>query len=251
MKEEGVGMIKRLIVLMIALAMVFAVTSCGKADQPEESNIEPEPKPEEAVSGGWEMAENEAATLPEDVQTAFDKALEKFTGSELKPVAYVASQVVAGMNHMILCEETTTTESQVSSYKMVIIYADLEGNAEITGIKDFELTSYVEGDGADANSEALAGGWSVPEKGSETSIPDDAKEVFDKASETLDGNELEPMALLGTQLVAGTNYAFICRSTLTTKEPVHSVQVVTIYADLEGNAEINNIYTLDPADFNE
>ena len=82
-------------------------------------------------------------------------------------------------------------------------------------------------------------------------IPQEAKDVFDKAAGNLDGNELEPMALLGTQVVAGTNYAFLCFSTLQTEETINGIQVVTVYEDLDGNAEITNICTVDPADYNE
>ena len=100
-------------------------------------------------------------------------------------------------------------------------------------------------------SEQLAGGWQIAEDRSSAVIPQEAKDVFDKAAADLDGNELEPMVLLGTQLVAGKNYAFFCFSTLQTEETIHGAQVVTVYEDLEGNAEITNISTVDPADFNQ
>ena len=54
--------------------------------------------------GGEEYFTQEAkAALPNDVAKAFSKAVEGFTGSTLEPVAYLGSQVVAGMNYMILC----------------------------------------------------------------------------------------------------------------------------------------------------
>ena len=59
------------------------------------------------------------------------------------------------------------------------------------------------------------------------------------------------MALLGTQLVSGMNYAFLCFSTLQTEETINGIQVVTVYSDLKGNAEVINISTVDPADYNE
>ena len=238
-------MLKKLCVIFLTLAVFLAFTACGSTEQSSEDAAS------EAVSGGWELTENEAVSLPDEVQTAFDKAIESFTGSDLKPVAYVADQVVAGMNYMILCEATTVTAEPETTYQMIIIYADLEGNAEITTVKDFDMVAYTEGDSTDINTEELVGGWNVPEETTVASIPDEAAEAFDKASSELDGNELEPMALLGTQLVAGTNYAFLCKSTLTTQEPISGIQIVTVYADLEGNAEITNISTLEPADYNE
>jgi uncharacterized lipoprotein YehR (DUF1307 family) len=242
-------MLKKLSVVLLAFVLLFVMAACGSSDQTSENTSGTETS--EPVAGGWELFDNKANVLPEDVQASFDKASETFTGSELKPVAYVASQVVAGTNYMILCEAATTTEQPKTSYQMVIVYADLEGKAEITQMKEFDLTEYVEGDSTEISAEKLAGGWEPAEDRSSVVIPQEAKDVFDKAAGNLDGNELEPMALLGTQVVAGTNYAFLCFSTLQTEETINGIQVVTVYEDLDGNAEITNICTVDPADYNE
>ena len=242
-------MLKKLSVVLLAFVLLFVMVAFGSSDQTSENTSETETS--EPVAGGWELFDNKTNVLPEDVQASFDKASETFTGSELKPVAYVASQVVAGTNYMILCEAATTTEQPKTSYQMVVVYADLEGNAEITQIKEFDLTEYTDGNNTEISAEQLAGGWQVAEDRSSVVIPQDAKDVFDKAVENLDGNELEPMALLGTQVVAGTNYAFLCFSTLQTEETIHGIQVVTVYEDLDGNAKITNIGTVDPADYNE
>lgn len=242
-------MLKKLSVVLLAFVLLFVMAAFGSSDQTSENTSETETS--EPVAGGWELFDNKTNVLPEDVQASFDKASETFTGSELKPVAYVASQVVAGTNYMILCEAATTTEQPKTSYQMVIVYADLEGKAEITQMKEFDLTEYVEGDSTEISAEKLAGGWEPAEDRSSVVIPQEAKDVFDKAVENLDGNELEPMALLGTQVVAGTNYAFLCFSTLQTEETINGIQVVTVYEDLDGNAEITNICTVDPADYNE
>ena len=241
-------MLKKISVILISLTMMLFVSACGSSS---ENGSASESENAEAVTGGWEMHHNEASVLPDDVQTAFDKALETFTGSELKPVVYVASQAVAGTNYMILCEAATTTETPAESYQMVVVYSDPDGNAEITQIKEFDLTAYTEGDGSEISTEKLAGGWEVAEDRSSVVIPQEAKDAFDKAAENLDGNELEPMALLGTQVVAGKNYAFLCFSTLQTEETIKGIQVVTVYEDLSGNAEITNISAVNPADYNK
>lgn len=242
---------KKMTYLLIVLTMIIVCAACGSQGQTENSASTEDLVNTETVTGGWEIADNEAAALPEEVQAAFDKAVEQFTGSELKPVAYIESQIVAGTNYMILCEAETTTAEPVKSYQMAVIYADLEGKAELTQIKDFELTAYIEGNDSEISSEQLDGGWNVPEDATGSEIPEEAQAAFDKALEQFTGNDLEPLALLGTQVVSGTNYVFICKSTLTTQEPVSGIQIVTVYADLKGNADITNISTLDPADYNE
>ena len=244
-------MLKKICALFLAFAVIFAISAGGSTVQPSENDQTEGGEHSGALTGGWELYENEANVLPEKVQTAFDKATETFTGSELKPVAYIASQVVAGTNYMILCEAATTSENPSITYQMVVVYADLKGNAEITQIKEFDLMAYTEGENTEISTEKLAGGWEVAENNSSVVIPQYAKDIFDKAAEKLVGNELEPMALLGTQIVAGTNYAFLCFSTLQTEETINGIQVVTVYADLNGNADVTNICTVDPKDYNE
>ena len=244
-------MLKKICALFLAFAVIFAISAGGSTVHPSENDQTEGGEHSGALTGGWELYENEANVLPEKVQTAFDKATETFTGSELKPVAYIASQVVAGTNYMILCEAATTSGNPSITYQMVVVYADLKGNAEITQIKEFDLMAYTEGENTEISTEKLAGGWEVAENKSSVVIPQYAKDIFDKAAEKLVGNELEPMALLGTQIVAGTNYAFLCFSTLQTEETINGIQVVTVYSDLKGNAEVINISTVDPADYNE
>ena len=164
-------MLKKISVLIISLTMMLFVSACGTSS---ENGSASESENAEAVTGGWEMHHNEASVLPDDVQTAFDNATETFTGSELKPVVYVASQAVAGKNYMILCEATTTTETPSASYQMVIVYADTDGNAEITQIKEFDLTAYTEGEGAEISAEQLDGGWKAAEDRSSVVIPQEA-----------------------------------------------------------------------------
>ena len=204
---------------------------------------------ENPIDGGW--SESASHTLTPEQKDIATKALADLAGTNYTPVAYIASQVVAGTNYMILCEETTATEKPETSYKMVVVYADLEGNAEFASINDFEYVAYTVGDSEEISAENLAGGWSVPDDAAGSAVPDDAKEAFDKAVGAFTGAEIVPLALLGNQIVAGTNYAFICKSTLTTEEPVTGIQIVTVYADLEDNAEIIGISTVDPADFNK
>ena len=53
-----------------------------------------------------------------------------------------------------------------------------------------------------------------------------------------------PVALLSTQLVAGMNYCILCQITPVVPNPEPSWALVYIYADLQGNAEIMNVYEL-------
>lgn len=242
-RRVNIDMIKKLSIVLITFVLPFLMSACGSSGQPSEN-------PENTTGGGWSLYENEAAALPENVQAAFDKASETYTESELKPVAYIASQVVAGTNYMILCEAAATEENPTISYQMVVVYADLGGMAEISQVNEFDLTAYTEGDTFETNTQQLSGGWQIAEEGTSVSIPKEVKGVFDQAMESVDWAELEPMALLGSQVVAGTNYAFLCYSTQQTDEAAHGIQVVTVYADMDGNADVKSIAPVEPADYN-
>ena len=96
---------------------------------------------------------------------------------------------------------------------------------------------------APASAEMTVGGWeNVPcEAGT---LPEDAQAAFDKATETLVGAVYTPVALLSTQVVAGSNYCILCQITPVVPDPVPAWALVYIYADLQGSAEITNVYEL-------
>lgn len=228
---------KYMLTILLSSILILTLAACGNKPGPEE-----EPSSEAAVTGGWTLTEQDAVKLPEEVQQAFSKVTQGEKDG-LTPVALVAHQVVAGTNDMILCKSG-------SEYRMIVIYRNLQGNAELTGNQPFLLTDYTR-NGGEAVAEQLAGGWYAAEDTAVLPLPEDAKTALEKAKEGFVGSNIEPMALLGTQLVAGTNYAILCRVTPVVPNAVSSVQVVTVYADLQGNAEFISFHPIDPAEFNQ
>ena len=87
----------------------------------------------------------------------------------------------------------------------------------------------------------LAGGWSAAE---DFTVTEDQKAVFDKAMEEPVGVNYTPIACLGTQVVAGTNYCFLTQATVVVPDATPSYKLVFIYRDLEGNASVMNIADL-------
>lgn len=96
---------------------------------------------------------------------------------------------------------------------------------------------------AEAPAGTLTGGWesAAAEAGK---LPEEAQAAFDKAMEGLVGASYTPVALLSTQLVAGKNYCILCQISPVVPNPVPTWALVYIYADLEGNARITNVYEL-------
>ena len=228
---------KRIIALAIAACLMFLMAACGSITGTET----------EKATGEWEINnENGSYSLPYDVNKAFEKATEKYAGSTFEPVAYIGSQVVAGKNHMILCKETTASEVPEISYKVVIIYEDLNGNAEITSVSDFDIEDYIGEGGSDPG--MLDGGWSVPEETGEAELPEHALDVYHAEIDNINWvwDTCTPIALLGTQAESGTRYAFLSKGY--TDDAINLI-VNVIYEEAEDIIAIENTHIIDPADF--
>jgi len=98
----------------------------------------------ESALGGWTAVAD--GMLTEEAIAALDKALEGFTGSDVKPVSLLATQVVSGTNYCILCTVTPVVPNAQPHWSLVYVYADLSGNAQLMGFEDliFELPAQEE-----------------------------------------------------------------------------------------------------------
>ncbi len=90
----------------------------------------------------------------------------------------------------------------------------------------------------------LPGGWEMIKEDTSLDVNADAKQAFEKATETLDGFEYEPLAVLAKQIVSGTNYCILCRGRFAVENARTEVMLVYVYEDLDGNATLTGIKTL-------
>ena len=86
------------------------------------------------------------------------------------------------------------------------------------------------------------GGWKMAE---DITVTDELKEIFDKAAEGLEDVGYEPVAILGTQVIAGMNYCFLCRM----MDAPAAYSLVYIYKAPAQDAEIIGARDLDITDF--
>ena len=96
---------------------------------------------------------------------------------------------------------------------------------------------------APVSAEEIDGGWEIPVTEA-NALTEEAQAAFDKAAEQLMGVNYTPVALLATQVVAGTNYCILCQATAVVPDAKPYWTLLYLYADLEGNVEILNIYDL-------
>ena len=95
------------------------------------------------------------------------------------------------------------------------------------------VTTLILAFGLPAYASDLTGGWSLPDS---ITISADAQAAFDNAE--LGGSDVdyEAVALLGTQVVAGTNYCFLCKEINTVSGEADGYCLIYVYEDLEGNS---------------
>ena len=89
-------------------------------------------------------------------------------------------------------------------------------------------------------------GWILTEQTGSAGLPKDAQDAFDKAPKKKLMGTLEPVALLGQQVVSGMNYAILCK--YTQNEDV-GLRVLTIYQNTEGTAKITRNIPFHVVDF--
>jgi len=194
------------------------------------------------VTGGWEFSDIAAQNVSEDEQAILNKALEELEGVSYEAVDVIASQVVAGKNLAFLCKASVVSPDAVPYWAIVTVYKDVAGDATVSNIAKIDPADVNTKENAD---EVESGSWYSEEKENAAEVPESVKNALDMNI----GVTLSPIAVLGTQVVAGTNYCVLCYGTTVTAEPVTGLYEVDVYAGLDGNAEITDIAPLDLASY--
>lgn len=84
----------------------------------------------------------------------------------------------------------------------------------------------------------VVGGWQTVEDGTITA---ELQEIFDKATEQLEGVDYKAVKLLETQVVSGTNYKFLCDATVVAPDAQTKQVIMTVYQNLQGEVEVLDI----------
>lgn len=88
----------------------------------------------------------------------------------------------------------------------------------------------------------IVGGYTEVE---DSEITNELKEIFESATKGLLGASYEPIKLVATQVVSGTNYKFLANGTKTTNPITKGTYYITIYKDLQGNVELKDIEVIE------
>ena len=81
----------------------------------------------------------EEAKLPQDIQVAFDTAEKQLVGIGYKPIAYIGSQIVKGVNHYFICQAKGIYPN-AQPYAVIMCVNVFEKNVSVVGIAPIPKT---------------------------------------------------------------------------------------------------------------
>ena len=102
-----------------------------------------------------------------------------------------------------------------------------------TASQESTLTKEAEEISETNESTPITGGWAI--NNDFDGIDDaNAMSAFEKATEDLDGYRYDVAAVLGSQIVAGTNYLYLCRAEMVVPDAKPEYVILKVYEGLEG-----------------
>ena len=104
----------------------------------------------------------------------------------------------------------------------------------------------VVGCGKKEEKEKIDDSWVLTMEASNMMLEEEVQNVFDQAKKDYKDGEITFLAYLGKQVVAGTNYMFLCQEM--TKEQ-EAYKVIVVYKDLEGKVSITHNTYFNPTDY--
>lgn len=218
-------------VLAASMLAGGAVQAFAAPAQPADETAPAVISEENCVSDSWKRAADPTVTTK--VRKLFDKAFDGLVGASYTPAAVLATRTTAkGTQYRVLCKRTVCYPGAQEQYVVVTLQRGLLGRAEILNVDDALCETDLVDD------KEMTGGW---QEAQSPAMTDEAKAAFEKATEGLLCVDYVPVALLSTQVVAGTNYRILCEATEVYPGAETHYAVMTVYEGLDGSANILSV----------
>lgn len=173
-----------------------------------------------AVLGGWTLIMRDANELPQDLASAFGDVFDR-VGATYTPAYYLATQVVNGTNHKLIAERTRLVSGGKNLKDFAVVTINIPsgsvGGKGATLVSEEDVTDFV--------------------------LRDDVEKGVKKALSEFVGATIKPLFEIGTQIVKGVNYHFICENTIAypNAEPHLTRVAINKYQDYWTIAEIEKL----------
>lgn len=247
---------KKILNILLIVMISIGISACKsqnetiKKEEKEEPMIEIEDiKKEEENLGGWNVYQEEPVfqTTQEGMEV-MELALKDIKEDvSYRPFIELGTQIASGKNYMYLAYENDKSKSPSTNLVVITAYKDLQGNVSLLHINPFNILGMMN---AKQNEDAV-GAWKENENLVKADLPESAQNAFDGATKDLLGANYEPIALLATQVIAGERLAILAKQTMVTANPTTNLVIMFIYSGFDKTNSIENIYTLNLADFNK
>ena len=195
-----------------------------------------------SLTAKWTMPDSIEVTS--ELNDLFTEGVEGLTKATFEPAAYLGYIEETNLAHAFLCK--TTEDTGKTFWSVVYIKEDSEGKVNLLDVQSIMLTESsdkgavqfgtVSGDG-------LVGNWSVDEESISNGIgdiSDDIKAAIDEALKSKVSVTYEPIMIMGSQVVSGTNYAVLCKNVTSSEWTI-----VYVYKNLDGKGTLMNVATFD------
>jgi len=172
--------------------------------------------------GGYELINQPATSMPQDLASGFYIAQEGFVDSSFEPIYIVGKQVVNGINYFVIAEQTLVIEHQHPIKRIVGMVINIPPKS--IGGKNAKIIDIVTSE--------------VPR------IPVEIEKPLKEELAKLVGANNKPIALIGTQVVKGTNYFVVGESTAAAVVPnaePHAILITLNVFNDKATLKINNL----------
>ena len=194
-----------------------------------------------ANTGEWSTGKSTYSFVTPGQIKLFRKATKGIGGVAYKPVALLAKQLVSGTNYIYLSYGTTVTLKPECSWYILSAYKNLDKKVSLNSIEKISIEDIKTSE--NPRTGILDGGFYIlPFKKNLSALPAKARTAFRKATKTYSKYELSPIALLGKQVVAGTNYRILCYGS---NSKTSDLFVVDIYEKPSGKSTVTSCKSFD------
>lgn len=228
-------MINKKVAAVVAITIVTSIAGCGKKSA---AVRRPDSVQEAAdasdistlyMDGVWKQPET--PLVSDHVKDELKNA-EQSSNTSYIPVVLIGTRKDEGAKYALLCRARTQdtvsdSEESAETWTVITLYVGKDGSPRITGVLDSGTPTNVSQDNN------ITGGWGMADSPVMTA---EEKSTFEKAVKSSKRKEeLNPVAILTEQVVAGENYCYFG----TTDNGAYVF--VYIYEDLNRSAKITDV----------
>ena len=217
---------KKILLIFVSLMMLVMVSGCAEKDKRVTVNVSVNDEDPDVLTYSGKV---------KTVKDVLDVVL-TITNYEYE------SETLEGKTHIISVFDLAETEN--SYWTINKNNEELEDTIENTKVEDGDVINLIYINNEPEESE-MVGAWKLFDKYNVV-LNDKETEVFFKATTDMVSVLYTPIRVIATQVVNGTNYAYLATQTKIIADPVEEFYIVKIFEDLDGNVEFKAVNKLDP-----